>query len=89
MNYRIQDKEGHLEIPQVITEEQKLSDDIDLRQLAKDITGFVHADLRLLCTTAVYNDINNENCTNKVIGRLAGFAAIRLRSVISVSSILA
>lgn len=48
----VPDELGRLEVLRIHTKNMKLSEDVDLASVAKDIHGFVGADIAQLCTEA-------------------------------------
>merc|ERR1719510_1997986 len=56
----VPDATGRLEIMHIHTKNMKLSDDVDLEQVAEATHGFVGADLAQLCTEAALNCIREQ-----------------------------
>merc|ERR1719194_253450 len=56
----VPDENGRLEVLRIHTKNMKLSDDVDLEQLAKETHGYVGADLAQLCTEAAMQCIREK-----------------------------
>ena len=76
----IPDPVGRLEILQIHTKNMKLSDDVDLEQVASETHGFVGSDLASLCSEAAMQqirekmeliDLEDENIDAEVLDSLA------------------
>lgn len=76
----IPDSIGRLEILRIHTKNMKLSDDVDLEQIANETHGYVGADLASLCSEAALQqirekmdliDLEEENIDAEVLGSLA------------------
>lgn len=60
MDIGIPDATGRLEILRIHTKNMKLSDDVDLEQVAAETHGFVGADLAALCSEAALQQIREK-----------------------------
>merc|ERR1719450_495998 len=56
----VPDENGRLEVLRIKTKNMKLSDDVDLEQLAKETHGYVGADIAALCTEAAMQCIREK-----------------------------
>jgi len=56
----VPDENGRLEVLRIHTKNMKLSDDVDLEQLAKETHGYVGADIAQLCTEAAMQCIREK-----------------------------
>jgi len=56
----VPDENGRLEVLRIHTKNMKLSDDVDLEQIAKETHGYVGADIAALCTEAAMQCIREK-----------------------------
>merc|ERR1719198_366712 len=56
----VPDENGRLEVLRIHTKNMKLSDDVDLEQIAKETHGYVGADMAALCTEAAMQTIREK-----------------------------
>lgn len=58
--FRVPDRQGRLEILQILTQKMPLGADVDLEAIASTSVGFVGADLKALCQKAAYQALRRQ-----------------------------